>query len=89
MQLIPALRAQVAAACLYILCRQDGKPFMLIDFSDALQINVFTLGAVFLQLCKRLRLQNHAMFQQCALCLCVFPSVHHCIRLSLCADASG
>ncbi len=44
--------AQVAAACLYVVCRQDEKPFLLIDFSDALQVNVFTLGAVFLQLAK-------------------------------------
>lgn len=113
---------QVAAACLYLVCRQDGKPFLLIDFSDALQvgmsvcaagvggrcgvgasggrrmrwlacsaswcvpraatalshghhpltphtptlshlqINVFTLGAVFLQLAKQLRLETHPMF---------------------------
>ncbi|KAK9817299.1 hypothetical protein WJX72_012355 [[Myrmecia] bisecta] len=55
---------QVAAACLYIVCRQDNKPFMLIDFSDALQINVFVLGAVFLHLCRLLRLDEHAMFQR-------------------------
>lgn len=30
---------QVAAACLYIVCRQDEKPYMLIDFSDALQVS--------------------------------------------------
>lgn len=30
--------AQVAAACLYLVCRQDSKPFLLIDFSDALQV---------------------------------------------------
>ncbi|EIE20930.1 cyclin-like protein [Coccomyxa subellipsoidea C-169] len=54
----------VAAACLYIVCRQDSKPFMLIDFSDALQVNVFTLGAVFLHLCKLLRLEEHPMFQR-------------------------
>jgi transcription factor IIIB 90 kDa subunit len=54
--------AQVAAACLYLVCRQDGKPFLLIDFSDALQVNVFTLGAVFLQLAKLLRLEEHPMF---------------------------
>ena len=53
---------QVAAACLYIVCRQDSKPFMLIDFSDALQINVFMLGNVFLQLCKLLRLQEQPLF---------------------------
>ena len=51
--------AQVAAACLYIVCRQEGKPFMLIDFSDALQVNVYVLGAVFLQLCRLLRLEDH------------------------------
>ncbi|BDA42484.1 probable transcription factor IIIB 90 kDa subunit at N-terminal half [Coccomyxa sp. Obi] len=56
--------ALVAAACLYIVCRQDSKPFMLIDFSDALQVNVFTLGAVFLHLCKLLRLEEHPMFQR-------------------------
>ncbi len=39
---------------------------MLIDFSDALQVNVFTLGAVFLHLCKLLRLEEHPMFQRCA-----------------------
>ncbi|KAL4445344.1 hypothetical protein ABPG77_011169 [Micractinium sp. CCAP 211/92] len=55
---------QVAAACLYLLCRQDSKPFLLIDFSDALQVNVFTLGAVFLQLAKLLRLTEHPMFSK-------------------------
>lgn len=56
-------RAQVAGACLYIVCRQEGKPFMLIDFSDMLQTNVFVLGAVFLQLCHLLRLEQHPIFQ--------------------------
>lgn len=28
---------QVAAACLYVVCRQDSRPYMLIDFSDVLQ----------------------------------------------------
>lgn len=55
---------QVAAACLYLVCRQDGKPFLLIDFSDALQVNVFTLGGVFLQLTKLLRLEEHPMFSK-------------------------
>ena len=56
---------QVAAACLYIICRQDAKPFMLIDFSDALQVNVFTLGAVFMALCKALHMEELPMFQRC------------------------
>jgi len=50
---------QVAAVCVYIVCRQDSKPFMLIDFSDQLSVNVFALGAVFLALVQRLRLETH------------------------------
>lgn len=38
---------QVAAACLYIICRQENKPYMLIDFSDSIQTNVYILGTVF------------------------------------------
>ena len=56
----------MAAACLYIICRQDSKPFMLIDFSDALQLNVFLLGAVFMSLCKALHMEELPMFQRCA-----------------------
>ncbi|KAK9835222.1 hypothetical protein WJX81_006819 [Elliptochloris bilobata] len=56
--------AQVAAACLYIICRQELKPFMLIDFSDALQLNVFLLGAVFMSLCKALHMEELPMFQR-------------------------
>ncbi|XP_062161216.1 uncharacterized protein LOC133868359 isoform X1 [Alnus glutinosa] len=52
---------QVAAACLYIACRvaHDPKPFLLIDFSEFLGINVYVLGAVFLQLCQLLSLGEH------------------------------
>ena len=39
----------VVAACLYIACRQEKSQHMLIDFSDALQINVYTLGTCFLK----------------------------------------
>ncbi|KAL0050009.1 hypothetical protein WJX82_002680 [Trebouxia sp. C0006] len=56
--------AQVAGACLYIFCRQEQKPFMLIDISDVLQINVFVLGGVFLQMCHLLRLEEHPMFSR-------------------------
>ena len=49
----------VAGACLYLVCRQEQRPYMLIDVSDALQANVFALGAVFLQLCRLLRLDSH------------------------------
>ncbi|XP_011623664.1 transcription factor IIIB 60 kDa subunit isoform X1 [Amborella trichopoda] len=54
----------VAAACLYIVCRHEKKPFLLIDFSDFLQINVYVLGAVFLQLAKLLSLQEHPIVQK-------------------------
>ena len=53
---------QVAAACLYIICRQDNKPFMLIDFSDQLQVNVYALGSVWAQLCRQLHLEQSLMF---------------------------
>jgi transcription initiation factor TFIIIB Brf1 subunit/transcription initiation factor TFIIB len=33
------LFVQVAACCLYIICRQESKPFMLIDLSDLLQVS--------------------------------------------------
>ncbi|XVE62482.1 hypothetical protein DITRI_Ditri06bG0121400 [Diplodiscus trichospermus] len=41
----------VQAACLYLACRQKRKPFLLIDFSSYLSINVYELGSVYLQLC--------------------------------------
>lgn len=55
---------QVAAACLYIACRDNRKPYLLIDFSICLSINVYVLGAVFLQLCKLLSLQEHPIVQK-------------------------
>ncbi|XP_074564266.1 transcription factor IIIB 60 kDa subunit-like isoform X2 [Curcuma longa] len=53
----------VAAACLYLACRQQKMDYLLIDFSDYLQINVYVLGAVFLQLCKTLQLLEHPIVQ--------------------------
>lgn len=57
---------QVAAACLYIACRtaEPPKPYLLIDFSEALGINVYVLGSVFLQLCQLLSLAEHAMIKR-------------------------
>ena len=34
----------VIGACLYLSCRQQNLPYMLIDFADALDIDVFHLG---------------------------------------------
>lgn len=58
------LRDHVAAACLYIACRENNKPFLLIEFSEFLRVNVYVLGAVFLQLCKVLHLQEHPIVQK-------------------------
>ncbi|XP_031494718.1 transcription factor IIIB 60 kDa subunit-like [Nymphaea colorata] len=55
---------QVAASCIYIICRLEKKPYLLIDFSEFLQINVYVLGAVFLQLCQLLRLVQHPIVQK-------------------------
>ncbi|RIA98979.1 hypothetical protein C1645_685214 [Glomus cerebriforme] len=46
----------VVAACLYIVCRTERTSHMLIDFSDILQVNVFTLGSTFLKLVRTLHL---------------------------------
>lgn len=40
------LTSHVAAGCLYISCRREKSPQMLIDFSDVLSTPVKTLGAV-------------------------------------------
>ncbi|KAF8308545.1 cyclin-like protein [Clavulina sp. PMI_390] len=49
---------QVAAACLYITCRQNETSHMLIDFSDKLRINVFELGATYTKLVRSLHLEK-------------------------------
>ncbi|CAI9087437.1 OLC1v1021505C1 [Oldenlandia corymbosa var. corymbosa] len=55
---------QVAAACLYIACRVNNKPFLLIDFAIWLSVNVYILGAVYLELCKKLSLDEHPFVQK-------------------------
>ncbi|XP_067680346.1 transcription factor IIIB 90 kDa subunit-like [Haliotis asinina] len=44
----------VIAACLYLVCRTEGTPHMLLDFSDLLQINVYSLGRTYLAISKEL-----------------------------------
>lgn len=36
----------IVAACVYIVCRQQNYPIMLIDISDKLAVNVYILGKV-------------------------------------------
>lgn len=47
----------VVACCLYIACRQEKSSHMLIDFSDVLHINVFTLGQSYLKLIRLLNIR--------------------------------
>eukprot|EP00916_Digyalum_oweni_P007483 GHVL01012648.1.p1 GENE.GHVL01012648.1~~GHVL01012648.1.p1 ORF type:complete len:624 (+),score=132.54 GHVL01012648.1:52-1923(+) len=42
----------VAAGCLYLSCRMQKSPHMLIDFADVLQCSVKELGQVFLKLVR-------------------------------------
>ncbi|ETW75401.1 hypothetical protein HETIRDRAFT_330876, partial [Heterobasidion irregulare TC 32-1] len=48
----------VVAVCLYVACRkQETRKYMLIDFSDLLQVNVFELGHTYLQFVQALELR--------------------------------
>lgn len=47
----------VVASCLYVVCRFEKTSHMLIDFSDKLGVNVFTLGATFLKLVSALNIK--------------------------------
>ncbi|PVU94956.1 hypothetical protein BB561_002137 [Smittium simulii] len=46
----------VSASCLYIVCRMEKSPQMLIDFSELLQANVFKMGVTFIRLVRTLNL---------------------------------
>ena len=46
----------VVACCLYAICRKEKSSHMLIDFSDILHINVFTLGQTYLKLVRLLHI---------------------------------
>ncbi|MES1909176.1 MAG: hypothetical protein MHM6MM_001964 [Cercozoa sp. M6MM] len=46
----------VIAACLYIVCRIERTPHLLIDFSERLQVNLHTLGRTFLKFVRLLNL---------------------------------
>lgn len=44
----------VASACLYLECRRNRSPQLLIDFADVLEQTVKTLGGVYMKLLRRL-----------------------------------
>lgn len=47
----------IVATCLYIICRQEKSPHLLIDFSDSIRINVFILGRSYLKFIRVLNLK--------------------------------
>lgn len=53
--------SHVVAACLYMVCRTEGTPHMLLDFSDILQANVYQLGRTYLQLSRELHINAPAL----------------------------
>ncbi|CAN8009763.1 unnamed protein product [Ixodes pacificus] len=46
--------SHVVAACIYMVCRIEGTPHMLLDLSDVVQVNVYELGKTFLKLSSAL-----------------------------------
>jgi len=48
----------VGAACLYIVCRRDRSPHLLVDFSDVLQTSVKQIGQVYMKLVRLLNFDN-------------------------------
>jgi transcription factor IIIB 90 kDa subunit len=49
--------ANVCCACLYVVVRIERTPHMLIDFSDALETNVYVLGNTFLKFAQILNIE--------------------------------
>lgn len=46
--------SHVIAACVYMVCRIENTPHMLLDLSDVVQVNVYELGKTFLKLTSAL-----------------------------------
>ncbi|XP_049595889.1 transcription factor IIIB 90 kDa subunit isoform X1 [Syngnathus scovelli] len=53
--------AHTVAACIYLVCRTEGTPHMLLDLSDIVQVNVYTLGKTFLALSRDLCIKPPAI----------------------------
>lgn len=48
--------SHLIGACVYMACRQEKTPYMLLDVSDAAEIDVFDLGRTFLRICTALNI---------------------------------
>lgn len=51
----------VIAACVYMVCRKEETPHMLLDLSDILQISVYELGKTYLKLSSALCINSPAI----------------------------
>ncbi|XP_013788626.1 transcription factor IIIB 90 kDa subunit-like, partial [Limulus polyphemus] len=47
-------QSHLIAACIYMVCRIEGTPHMLLDLSDVLQVNVYELGKTYLRISSAL-----------------------------------
>mmetsp|Transcript_7457 Transcript_7457/g.15219 ORF Transcript_7457/g.15219 Transcript_7457/m.15219 type:complete len:486 (+) Transcript_7457:56-1513(+) len=47
----------VCCACLYVVCRLERTPHMLIDFSDVLETNLYALGTTFLKFSRLMNIE--------------------------------
>lgn len=65
--------SHVIAACIYMVCRIEGTPHMLLDLSDVVQVNVYELGKAFLKLSSSLCLNIPAIDP----CLYIVRFAHH------------
>lgn len=48
----------VLCACLYLACRQNKTDHMLMDFAEAINVNVFYIGATYLQLIRNQKIRE-------------------------------
>ncbi|KAA0193529.1 hypothetical protein HAZT_HAZT002891 [Hyalella azteca] len=48
--------AHLIGACVYMACREEQTPHMLIDVSDAAEIDVYELGRTYLRICTALHI---------------------------------
>ena len=51
----------VAAACLYMVCRMERQPILLIDFSDVIGVDLFKIAEVFQLFKKHIRVDGHIL----------------------------
>lgn len=65
--------SHVIAACIYMVCRIEGTPHMLLDLSDVVQVNVYELGKAFLKLSSAMCLNIPAIDP----CLYIVRFAHH------------